>query len=168
MNRAYLPVRDALLRRYNWNFAIVRIQLPASSTKPLFGKAYSYPLPGDFLDLAPTQPTFGVSSGGPVSGFPEVNDWQIEGHSILSDDVSPLNVRYITSSKTESQYDASFAEALSASLAINTCEELTQSNTKIQVAKAFYDDAIEIAKQRNAFENRPVTAPLTSWITSRY
>jgi hypothetical protein len=68
----------------------------------------------------------------------------------------------------EGEFDTCFAEAFSALLAAETCEELTQSNTKIQTAAKFYDDAINDAKQRNAFEQRPMNPPIDSWITQRF
>ncbi len=65
-------------------------------------------------------------------------------------------------------FDSCFAEAFSAMLALETCEELTQSNTKLQSAGQFYKDAIDDAKQRNAFEQRPMNPPIDSWITQRF
>lgn len=168
ISRAYSPVLFSMLRDNFWGFAIVRANLAASATAPIFGPKYAYPLPGDFLDLAPPDPTFSVNAGGPISGNPYPNDWRIEMGQIISDMAPPLQVRYITSNVLESQFDASFAEAFAAALAMDTCEELTQSNTKIQIAEKMYDDAMEMAKQRNAFEQRPVKAPASLWLTKRF
>jgi hypothetical protein len=168
MNRAYQAVLLSELRSHYWSFALKRASLVASSTPPAFGKANYYPLPGDFLDLAPLDPTFGANGGGPISGPPAITDWQIEGQQIASDDVSPINIRYITSSVTESMFDACFAEAFSARLALSTCEELTQSTAKLGAIGQVYEAAIEMAKNRNAFENRPVQPQLDSWISARF
>lgn len=168
MNRAYDSVKLNELRKHFWNFAIKRISIPAAATPPLFGKGNYFTLPGDFLMLAPMDEAFGISAGGPISGPPSINDWQIEGNQIASNELGPLLVRYISSDITEALFDVTFAEALSASLAINTCEELTQSNTKMANLQKSYDDAIKMARRRNAFENRPVQSPTDSWITSRF
>lgn len=168
MNRAYDSVRLNELRKHFWNFAIMRISIPASATPPAFGKGNYFPLPGDFLMLAPMDQAFGISAGGPISGPPSINDWQIEGQQIASNETGPLQVRYISSNITESTFDVSFAEALSAALAMNVAEEMTQSNSKIQNAAKAYDDAIKQARRRNAFENRPVQSPTDTWITSRF
>ncbi len=168
MLRAYQPVRDSELRAHWWNFALKRAVLPASATPPAFGKANYFPLPPDFLDLAPLDPTFGANGGGPISGPPAIVDWQIEGNQIASDDQSPINLRYISSAVTESLFDPNFAEAFSAALATMCCEELTQSNSKLGAAGQIYDRAIERAKNRNAFENRPVQPQLDSWISARF
>ena len=167
MNRAYDSVKLSELRKYFWNFSIKRISIPASATPPAFGKGNYFPLPGDFLMLAPMDQSFGLFEGGPVSGTPAINDWQIEGNQIASNEVGPLLVRYVSSDIVESLFDVSFAEALSASLAMNTAEELTQSNSKLKNAATIYDDAIKQARKRNAFENRPVQSPTDTWITCR-
>lgn len=168
MLRAYDSVLADELRAHHWNFALKRAVLPASATPPLFGKANYFPLPPDFLDLAPLDPTFGANGGGPISGPPAITDWQIEGMQIASDDPAPINIRYITSSVTESMFDPNFSEAFAAKLATMCCEELTQSNSKLAAAGAVYDRAIERAKNRNSFENRPVQPQLDSWISARF
>jgi hypothetical protein len=157
MNRAYYPVLWSLLRMGIWGFAKKRIQIAASSTPPAFGKANYYPLPGDFLDMAPPDDTFNNN----------YSDWEIEGNQIASDDSSPIYVKYISSDVTEGMFDACFAEAFSASLAMNTCEEITQSNTKLVNIEKIFDAQIGLAKQRNAFEKRPITPATDTWISKR-
>lgn len=165
--RAYEPSVLRELRAHRWNFAIKRAILPASATPPLFGKANYYPLPPDFLDLAPPDPTFGANGGGPISGPPPTLDWQIEGNAITSDDKSPIEIRYIWR-PNESMWDSCFCEAIAAKIAAAICEELTQSNTKLAACGQVYDIEIEMAKQRNAFEQRPVQPQLDSWISARF
>lgn len=168
MNRAYYPVLYSLLRDNYWGFAIVRAQLAANAVPPVFGPKNAFPLPPDFLDLAPPDPSFGVTTGGAITGAAFTNDWRIEGSQIVTDMPAPLQIRYVSSNVTESMFDASFAEAFVASLALNTGEELTDSNTKIATAAKMYDDAMEMAKQRNAFESRPVKPPASLWLTRRF
>jgi hypothetical protein len=168
INRAYYSRRDALLMSNFWLFSIKRVQLVASATAPTFGPSAAYPLPADFLILAPSDPTYSGSPYGPAGQEPQTHDWQIEGNAIVSNEASPLNVRYVSNDVTESMFDACFAEAFAADLARNICEELTQSNSKIQTCNAAFDEAMQLAKQRNAYESRPVKAPLSSWITARF
>lgn len=168
MQRAYQPVLLSMLRDNFWSFAIKRATLVASATPPTFGPANAYPLPPDFLDLAPVDQKYGVAFGGFISGPPSVNDWQIEGQTIVSDAVSPIQIRYVSSAVTESMFDASFAEAFSCLLAVETCEELTQSSGKLAQIGKMFDEAMEIAKKRNAFENRPVMPPIDPWISQRF
>ncbi len=174
MNRAYQPVLLSELRKNFWSFAIKRAILAASTTQPAFGMANYFPLPGDFVVLAmPDQITnycFGAIPPTPNSNA-EYNDWQIENNngviSIASNQPSPINIRYVSSNVTESMFDYSFAEAMSASLATETCEELTQSNTKLATVAKIYEQAIEDAKKRNAFEMKPIRPPTAPWILAR-
>jgi hypothetical protein len=167
MNRAYDSVKLSELRKHFWNFSIKRASLPASVTPPLFGKGNYFPLPGDFLMLAPVDQAFGVQTGSPIGGPPNIHDWQIEGNQIASNETGPLQIRYVSSDTIESLFDVSFAEALSAALALATAEELTNSNSKNQFLTSVYDASIKMARQRNSFENRPVMSPNDTWITSR-
>ncbi len=168
MLRAYDSVKNNELRKHTWNFSIKRASLPASATPPIFGMANYFPLPGDYLMMAGGDQSYGISSGGGLNQNPAIHDWQIEGNQIASNESAPLQIRYVSSDITESLFDVTFAEALSAALAGNCCEEITQSNTKIQVIGRIYDDAIKQAKRRNAFEKPPVQSPVDTWITARF
>ena len=168
MNRAYQPVLLSMLRDNFWSFAIKRATLVASATPPVFGPANAFPLPPDYLDLAPPDQKFGTGYQGFIAGAANITDYQIEGQAIVSDSVAPIQIRYVSSAITESMFDASFAEAFSCLLAIETCEELTQSNTKLAQIGKMFEEAMEIAKKRNAFENRPVMPPIDPWITQRF
>lgn len=179
INTAYTPVLLSELRKNYWNFAIKRASLAADAVGPAFGRSNSFTLPPDFLDLAPPDMIFGVSGGGTlagnqilagtpiITGSPTV-DWQIEGNAIVTNQVAPLNMRYVSSNVTESSFDPCFDEAFSAALALQICEEITQSNTKLQNIANVYDNAIEIAKKRNAFEGRPIQPPTDTFIISRF
>jgi hypothetical protein len=177
MNRAYQPVLLAMLRENFWGFSIVRAILAASATTPIFGKAKYYPLPGDFLMLAPPDQDTAYVLGAlaPIpsarNNSVQYTDFQIEqfngGLAIASDMTPPINIRYVTSNVTESIMDPAFCEAFSACLAMDTCEELTQSNTKMANAEKMYDSAMNEAKKRNAFEMMPVQAPIDPWILVR-
>lgn len=179
INRAYYPVMEAVLRENYWSFAIQRAVVPASAIKPAFGKANYFPLPPDFIMLAPPDQnpnyTFGAVPVPPVqpnSGL-QYSDWQIEqmgqdgGLAIATNQTSPLRFRYISNDIQENSFDPYFVEAFSARLAIEVCEELTQSNTKLQELGAMYKQKMAMAKQRNAFEEQPVQPPVDSYILVR-
>lgn len=179
INTAYQPVLLSELRKNYWNFAIRRASLPADAVGPAFGKSNFFTLPPDFLDLAPPDMIFGVAGGGTLAGNQvlagtpiitgsPILDWQIEGGKVATNQVAPLNIRYVTSAVTESMFDPCFDEAFSAALALQVCEEITQSNTKLQNIAQVYDNAIEIAKKRNAFEGRPIQPPTDTFIISRF
>lgn len=179
MNTAYTPVLLSELRKNYWNFAIKRAQLAADALGPAFGKSNYFTLPPDFLDLAPPDMVFGVAGGGTLAGNQilagtpiitgsPILDWQIEGQKIATNQVAPLNVRYVSSAVTESMFDPCFDEAFSCALAVFTCEAITQSNTKLQNIFKMYDDSIEVAKKRNAFEGRPIQPPTDTFVIARF
>lgn len=156
-NLCYTSIRDAELRAHPWNFAIKRAQLAADSTAPAFGFSYSYTLPSDCLRLLPPD----------VSVNYNTHDWQIEGRKILTDEGAPLQVRYIKREEDPNQYDSLFIECLSAKIAIELCEQLTQSNGKGQAARDDYIRAIREARKMNAFENISAEQMTDTWITCR-
>lgn len=157
INSCFDVLRKAELRKHPWSFSIERVQLSASSTSPLFVKTNSFPLPSDCLRVLPNDPDFEYND----------KDWQIEGRSIITDDAAPLNVRYVKDITDPNIMDVLFREALSGKIAVELCEELTQSNTKIQIAQAMYKEAINEAKRVNAIERVPIVPFEDKWITVR-
>lgn len=156
-NASYDILRKAELRKHPWSFSINRLQLAASATSPTFTKTRKFPLPSDCLRTLPNDPGYELNS----------KDWQIEGRDIVTDDSSPLNLRYVRDVTDVNQMDVLFRESLSAKLALELCEELTQSNTKKSDLKALYDEAIAEAKKANAIERVPLTPFEDEWITVR-
>lgn len=156
-NNAYDIVRDAELRAHSWNFAITRAGIAADSATPEYGYDYQYTLPPDCLRLLPNDRTEGAYS----------TDYKVEGRKILTNDSAPLYIRYIARVTDTVQYDSLFVEALACRLAIEMCEELTQSNSKRQLATEEYKAAIRESRKINAFENVPAEQETDSWITGR-
>ena len=179
INRAYVPCLESVLRENYWSFSIQRVSVPASTIKPQFGKANYFPLPPDFVMLAPPDQnpnyTFGAIPVPPVqpnSGM-QYNDWQIEqmgndqGLAIATNDPSPLMFRYVSNDIAENSFDTCFAEAFAVRLAIEVCEELTQSNARLAALGTMYKEKMGTAKRRNAFEEQPVQPPVDSYILVR-
>ena len=159
---AYESLRDAELRAHPWGFAIKRVQLPASSTAPVFGRTNMFTLPSDYLRL--------------LAPYPELNlndlDWQIESDNegdpaIVTNDAAPLNVRYIGRITDPTVFDALFIEALAARIAMELCETITQSNSKKQAAYQDYTRAIMEARKTNAIERPAQQPPEDEWVTVR-
>lgn len=153
-NNAYEAVRDAELRAHTWTFAVKRAQLAADSDAPLgddFDLQYSFP--SDCLRILPPAETY--------------LDWTIEGRKILTNDVAPLNVRYVYRVTDPNKFDAEFIEAVAAKLADELCEEITQSNSKQAAARQSYKEAIARARKSNAFESLSAEPPEDSWVAAR-
>lgn len=153
----YAICRDAELEAHPWRFAIKRFSLAADATTPDWGKANSFTLPADYLRL--------------IANYPERNendlDWEIEGKQIFTNDSAPLYGRYISQITDTSMMPALFREAVSARMAMELCEELTQSNSKIATAQTVYKEKIAEARRVNAIESLPQQPADDPWITAR-
>ena len=155
MNAAYAKTRRGMLRKYNWSFAISRASIAADADDALWGDWNRYSLPNDFLKLIRDD-----ESGLYV-------DWKIEGLYILTADASPLEIRYIADIDDPNYYDALFIEAFEDQLAINACEEITQSTSKLAGLKTLYDEAIAEAKREGAIEKPAAEFMEDDWIAVR-
>jgi hypothetical protein len=160
--RAYESVKLAELEGHCWGFSIRRAELAAAATPPLFGKGHYYPLPNDFLYRAPDEVSFGL---------PDKHDYEIENFQdqlcIVSDEPAPLPIRYVSNSITEAAFSATFAEALAAALAMNCCEDITDSSTKRQNLERVYQASISRAKRRNDIQKAPRKSPQCSFLSVR-
>lgn len=155
MNAAYEPVRRALLRKYDWSFAIARGSIAADGAGPVWGDWDRYTKPNDFIRLLRDD-----ESGTAV-------DWKIEGNFILSADGSPLEIRYIADIDDPNLYDATFVEAFECALAERCCEEVTGSTAKANKMKKDLDDAISEARRTGAIEKEAQEFPEDDWIAAR-
>lgn len=153
----YESVRDSELRANVWNFAIGRAQLAEEATAPSWGKNHQYQLPSDFLRLAPDDEHCNYFD----------KDWVIEGKFILTDDVSPIRIRYVKRIDDVTLFDPLFERALACKIANETCEQITQSNTKKESILSDYRMAIADAKKVNGIEKRAQVAPDSEWINRR-
>lgn len=153
----YDALRQAELRANSWNFAIKRAQLAASATPPLFNRQNYFLLPSDFIRLLDVDPEL----------LTNTFDWQIEGNQICTNDLGPLQIRYIWNVTDPTLMDSIFREALSNRLAFEMCEELTQSNTKKDALNKDYVGILGEARRINAFENIAEVPPEDTWITLR-
>ena len=162
----YAQTRDAVLSGYDWSFSKTRASLPALVEIPIFEYKFKYPLPTDCLRL--------ISVGEQYVGI-DLSDYRtgptqrftIEGRDILTNDGSPLKVRYIRRVEDSTLFSATFNDALSAKLAYRLAESLTQSNTKIGRARDAFNEAIRIAIRVNAIELPPQHLADDEWLISR-
>lgn len=154
------------LRKHIWNFAKKRIVLAPDAAAPAFGYAYQFTLPSDCLRvLLPNDPTL---------------DWVVEGNKILTNFASSpedlgttstgtaLGLQYVADITDVALWDASFYNVFAVSLALDICEELTQSNQKKQLLQEDYKDAVRMARGVDAIEKLPADAPTPDILLVRY
>ena len=155
MNAAFQTVRDGLLRRYDWSFAIKRASIAADGDDPVWGDWNRYSLPNDFIKLIRDD-----ESGQRV-------DWKVEGLYILSADEAPLEIRYVARIEDTNTWDALFFEAFACLLALETCREITGSAAAEDRIARKYDEYIADAKKAGAIEKEAQEAPTDDWLNAR-
>lgn len=153
---AYPFVRDAVLREHPWNCTMTRVTLASLSVAPDWDYDYAYPIPADCIKVV------------------EVNTeypWVIERHEgqqcILTDAGTALEIRYQMKLEDSAQYDALLFEVVAAALAVEICEELTQSNTKKAALERSYNSLLKQAKRNDAQEGSYSRFREDSWVTVR-
>lgn len=157
MSAVYDMLRLAELRKHPWNFAIKQIQLNANANTPLFDRAYSFPLPNDFVKM--------------VAPFPESDyndiDWVIQDKQIYTNYQPPLNIRYIADITDTSMFDPLFVTVLAARISSACADAITQSNSKLSNVNQAYNDAVAEAKKANAIDNVPQDLTIDPWWSVR-
>jgi hypothetical protein len=157
MVEIFEDTRDALLSMYIWKFSIKRVQITKNATAPVFGRTNAFDLPADYL--------------APLPPYPEDNrqdlDWIIENGQIITDNSSPLDFRYIAQITDVDDMHVLFKKTLSAMLAEETAEILTQSNSKQEYALKRKEFWLTEAKKHGACETVSVLQPTDSWVSAR-
>lgn len=166
ISAAWDAVRDSELRARSWNFSIARVELAALEDTPAWGYDYQYQVPSDFLRILQVNDMYWVQN---LANYisTDMSPYKLEGNKILTNEVAPLKLRYISRIEDTTQWDATFSEAFACRLAAELCEEITQSGTKRQLAWDDYKRAIIDAIKANAIEVAPTAMPDDSWIISR-
>lgn len=155
-NACYDILRQSELRKHRWRFAIERVTLaPLVLTDPLGKFTYAFQVPSDCLKIL-------MPENDPYC------DWQYEGKKIWTNSTDTLALRYIKDITDTTLMDVNFQEMLSAMMAVQMAEEITQSNSKKSDAMIIYKDAKSDAKRMNAFETIPAEPETDSWVLARY
>ena len=155
MNAAFVPVRNALIRKYKWNFAKKRGSVAADAVQTTWGTLNRYTLPADFARLIRNDET-GMRL-----------DWQIEGRFIVTKDAAPLEFKYIAIIEDPNEFDPLFDEAFAHELALATCKEVTGSNDNKADIRVDLRDALNAAKQNNAYEEDAEQPLEDDWLLAR-
>jgi len=171
LNAVWNLERQSELRKHIWKFAIARYQCPLLATAPVNGPyTQAFSLPPDNLRILQIGDTNYDYPGVDLSDYragPTLDDYVVEGNTILSNLSSPVSLRYIRDRTDPTQWDASFAAAFAARLADRTCFRITQSHDGEKVAAARYKQDIMDAIRANALETPPTQAADDSWVATR-
>lgn len=160
LSAIYDLTRQTELQAHPWIFAMTRAQLPALSTAPAFGWQRAYQLPSDCLRVVQLGEHW-------VLYQPDVTLFELEGQTVLTDESSPLRIRYISDITNAGLFSPLFAEALACRLAAEVAEELTQSLSKREAAEQAYRQAITIARRANAIQLPPQPTTEGTWLLAQ-
>ena len=126
-----------------------------------------FPLPNGFLRQAPEDPKRGsVSFLGAPSGLP-YNDWELENDFLVSRDPGPIVLRFVADTVNVQGFDDMFCEGLAARMALEACEDITQSDVKKNSCMQEYSKFMGEARIVNAIETGATEPPEDDWITCR-
>ena len=158
-NRNYEHIRDLVTRRHRWACAIERQSIAKLSDEPIGDDYdYQYQLPVDpyclrALDILGTSTSGLVISGNQIADKTEtVTGFRIEGRKLLTNEISPINLRYIKRMTDPNEMDNGLVEAIATALAIQICYELTKSLTLKRVLEGEYLTIIDDAIMMNQIE----------------
>lgn len=160
LSAVYEITRKNELAIHPWTFAMTRAQLPALTALPPFGWSRAYRLPTDCLRLVEVGQFY-------VLYQQDIKLFEIEGQTIVCDEASPLDIRYIADVTNPGLFSAPFVEALACKLAAVVAEDITQNSTKRQLAEDAYEKAIRAARRSNAIQLPPQPTPEDTWTLAR-
>lgn len=149
----YPKLRDEVLTKHPWNFALARASLAPVLPAPAWGYANNFQLPTDCLRVLSTD-------------YPD-DDFKIEGRMVLSDS-SGLNILYVKQQLDTSQYTPTFAEVLSLRLAADLCYSVANSATLAKEMYQAYLDQLKAARSADAQEGSADEFTVNTWKNARY
>jgi hypothetical protein len=130
----------------------------------------AYKLPANYLRMAPANPKRGgIGWLGAPSGSVNIDDEELENDYIISQDIRPKIIRFVTDMTDVFRMNDLFCEALAADIAKAAQPTLQPNrNDLYQRAKDTYNQAIEDAARVNAIEEGSVEPPVDDLIVCRY
>lgn len=142
-NQHFHKQRNAVLRRYPWNFALKRQTLAALVASPDWGYSYQYPLPSDCLRVWNVEHLART-------------EWKVRQGKILTDEGS-CKIEYVARVTDMASWDALALDALAARLAATICVGLNAKRTLAESLWALYQAKIDEAEEIDSQEGEPET-----------
>lgn len=158
--------RDELLRSGVWNFTVTRIKLAQSSTLPVFGWSYAYPLPSDCLRVIAVYDT---ADGTGTVPYKVESIRQADGSYInaIVSDASDVYLKYSRQVTDPNLMSASFRQVLTLRLAKIFAISIAKSNPLFQALDAEEQKVYRQARSADGMEDYPERLPEGSWAGSR-
>jgi len=167
VNLIYPLIRDQLQRIFPWRACKARKQIAASTETPEWGYAYKYPAPSDNLRIIDVY-SGNYRLGNTEGPFPR-SQWSYEQGSILTDIQGPINIIYLKRVTDPNAWDSLMVSAMSAFLAMELAEPLTNSPQKRSQATAWFNEVMMAARNASSQEGNPqIINPDSSWENARW
>lgn len=155
-----VTLRD-MLRDYDWNFATKRATLTADTltTEEALEWDYVYLKPNDWIA------THRLSMTGDFERNPYLL-FADEQNRVLARD-TPMYMKYTFLQEDTTEFDSTFDEALSLSLAVKSGYKITQSGALKERLTMALRDKRPMASHQSAGDQRPRFKPAGSWRRAR-
>jgi hypothetical protein len=137
-------VRDAVLEAKAWTFAVERTSIAADATAPAYGYTLRYQVPSTLLRVLE------VDDG---SGHGDI-EWVKEGQHLLTDQASPLYVRYLKRVEDTALWTPAFAMAVAYRLAFVLATPLTENRSLQSDLWTLYQKALKDAAHFDGMQGR--------------
>lgn len=152
----YAELRDQLLHRHPWNFALKRASIAASATAPEWGYTTACPVPADYIRMYE------------VNGEDEdTGKWKVENGSVVTDLEAPLEILYVYQVTDANRMSAGFREALASVLAADWAEDITGDDSVVQATAQKSRLAVAQARSNDGQEGIPDQFESDEWINAR-
>ncbi len=169
--RNYATCRDAEFEAHPWRFAMTRVSITVDSTAPAFGWSYRYALPSTFMRIGYLNYD-GVFENPPIpheiEGADEADEVAAPKGWLLCDVGSAIKLVYVRQITEAEDLSMLFAEALAANMARKLSHWLTGKANMVQIADAYYKEAMTKARKANALLSTPERAYADDVIAARY
>jgi hypothetical protein len=152
----YAELRDELLSRHPWNFAMKRGSLAASTTAPEWGYTFAYPLPSDYIRV--------FEANGEDE---DSNKWEVEDGSVVTDLAAPLEIKYVYRVTSANKMTSGFREALACALAADWAEDITGDSEVVVDKERKAIRAVAQARSNDGQEGIPNQFEADEWNDAR-
>ena len=155
-NERFAELRDELISRHPWNFALKRISLAASATAPVWGFANAFPVPPDYIR------TFEANGEDEETG-----KWKVENGEIVTDLSAPLEILYVYRVTDANRMSTGFREALASLLAADWAEDITGDDNVVKNKERKALIAVAQARSNDGQEGIPDRLEADEWLNAR-
>lgn len=152
----WTTVRQAVLRKHNWNCAVARVLLSPDATPPTFGYSYRFLLPTDWLKTLQIGEHEDCTFG-----------YRTEGRFILSNE-TPLPLVYIRDDANVSSWDAALVHAAETAMAAAMAYPITKSTSLKDQLEAEFRDLLQQARTSDGQDDPPDTLRGSLLMASRF